>query len=483
MPFLWRSSTKSRETRAARDLFGTRGARRRFRPRPRAQSVRISTRPARSSPRSTSRRKRHHEQGFEIVLIGHAGHPEVIGTMGQLPAGAVQLIETVADARSFEPRDPARLAYVTQTTLSVDDTAAIVAALKERFPGIAGPRKEDICYATTNRQAAVKAIAAGMRPAARGRRAEQLELAAPGGGGRARRLPARLPDPARERDPWEEFGGIARSASPQAPRRRKCWSTRSSTPSGSATASPWRRSTTARENIAFNVPRELRESGARGLRDTAASEPMAVYTEVADEELNAFIASYDIGELLSYKGIAEGVENTNYLVHTTRGSFILTLYEKRVARDDLPFFLGADGASGEAPASPCPTPVHDRAARAHCASSRPRGGARHLPGRLLGAGARRQEHCAAVGRALGRSCTSPAALQARRANAWGSRLAAALRALRPSRRRDRAGARPRDRGRARHARGALAERSAARRHPRRPFPDNVFFLGEPPVGA
>jgi 4-hydroxy-3-methylbut-2-enyl diphosphate reductase len=102
---------------------------------------------------------RHHEQGLEIVLIGHAGHPEVEGTMGQLQPGAVHLIETVAQARAFEPRDPGKLAFVTQTTLSLDDTAEIVAVLKARFPSIAGPHKEDICYATTNRQAAVKAIA------------------------------------------------------------------------------------------------------------------------------------------------------------------------------------------------------------------------------------------------------------------------------------------------------------------------------------
>jgi 4-hydroxy-3-methylbut-2-enyl diphosphate reductase len=101
----------------------------------------------------------HHEEGLEIILIGHAGHPEVVGTLGQLPAGAATLVETPEDARAFTPEDPRRLAYITQTTLSVDDTAAIVAILKERFPAIVGPRKEDICYATTNRQAAVKAIA------------------------------------------------------------------------------------------------------------------------------------------------------------------------------------------------------------------------------------------------------------------------------------------------------------------------------------
>ncbi len=101
----------------------------------------------------------HHRKGCEIVLIGHAGHPEVIGTMGQLPDGAAQLVETVADAEAFVPRDPGKLAYVTQTTLSIDDTAAIVACLKRRFPSIIGPHKEDICYATTNRQDAVKRVA------------------------------------------------------------------------------------------------------------------------------------------------------------------------------------------------------------------------------------------------------------------------------------------------------------------------------------
>jgi 4-hydroxy-3-methylbut-2-enyl diphosphate reductase len=103
--------------------------------------------------------QRHHDAGREIVLIGHAGHPEVIGTMGQLPSGAVTLIETVEDARGFAPRDPDSLAFVTQTTLSVDDTAAVVSVLQARFPAIAPPHKEDICYATTNRQHAVKELA------------------------------------------------------------------------------------------------------------------------------------------------------------------------------------------------------------------------------------------------------------------------------------------------------------------------------------
>lgn len=103
--------------------------------------------------------ERHHAQGRKIILIGHAGHPEVVGTMGQLPPGAVSLVETLADVESLEIDSPDSLAYCTQTTLSVDDTADIVAALKTRFPDIAGPHREDICYATTNRQAAVKALA------------------------------------------------------------------------------------------------------------------------------------------------------------------------------------------------------------------------------------------------------------------------------------------------------------------------------------
>ncbi|HLL29204.1 MAG TPA: 4-hydroxy-3-methylbut-2-enyl diphosphate reductase [Xanthobacteraceae bacterium] len=101
----------------------------------------------------------HFKRGREIVLVGHAGHPEVIGTMGQLPKGAVVLVETAEDARTYQPRDPQNLAYVTQTTLSIDDTAGLVAILRERFPKIVGPHKEDICYATTNRQEAVKRVA------------------------------------------------------------------------------------------------------------------------------------------------------------------------------------------------------------------------------------------------------------------------------------------------------------------------------------
>lgn len=102
---------------------------------------------------------RHHENGLQMIMIGHAGHPETVGTMGQLPEGEVLLVETVEDVAGLTVRDPAKLAYITQTTLSVEDTAEIAAALVARFPAILQPAHEDICYATTNRQMAVKAMA------------------------------------------------------------------------------------------------------------------------------------------------------------------------------------------------------------------------------------------------------------------------------------------------------------------------------------
>ncbi|MER8384705.1 4-hydroxy-3-methylbut-2-enyl diphosphate reductase [Mesorhizobium sp. M0166] len=104
---------------------------------------------------------RHQRLGRHVLLIGHAGHPEVIGTMGQLPDGAVTLVETEADAASFVPADPQALGFVTQTTLSVEDTAGIIRALQQRFPELHAPAAESICYATTNRQEAVKETAAG----------------------------------------------------------------------------------------------------------------------------------------------------------------------------------------------------------------------------------------------------------------------------------------------------------------------------------
>ncbi len=204
----------------------------------------------------------HHEESREILLIGHAGHPEVVGTLGQLPAGAATLVEDAEAAERIEPRDPGRVAYITQTTLSVDDTAAIVAILRARFPAIVGPRKEDICYATTNRQAAVKAIAprcdalivVGAPNSSNSLRL--VEVAERAGCSKAL-LVQHSGD-----IPWAELQGAARvgiTAGASAPEvlvteildafRARFEVTVESV-------------VTTEERIAFNVPRELREAGA-----------------------------------------------------------------------------------------------------------------------------------------------------------------------------------------------------------------------------
>ena len=204
--------------------------------------------------------ERHHARGLEIVLIGHEGHPEVLGTMGQLPEGVVRLIETAQDARNFSPCDPARLAYVTQTTLSVDDTEEIVAILKQRFPAIVGPHKEDICYATTNRQAAVKAIAA---------RCERLIVVGAPNSSNSRRLVevaeragcAKAILVQRAADiPWDLFAGVATvgltagASAPQVLVDEMIAAFRQRFSVDVETV------TTATETIAFNVPRELRDA-------------------------------------------------------------------------------------------------------------------------------------------------------------------------------------------------------------------------------
>jgi 4-hydroxy-3-methylbut-2-enyl diphosphate reductase len=204
----------------------------------------------------------HHENGLEIVLIGHAGHPEVVGTLGQLPPGAAALVETTEDAGRFTPRDPKRLAYITQTTLSVDDTAAIVAILKARFPDIVGPRKEDICYATTNRQEAVKAIA--------GRCDALIVVGAPNSSNSLRLVevaeragcPKALLVQQAADIPWDRLDGIATlgiTAGASAPELLvtqiiDAFRTRFDVTLESVV--------TREERIAFNVPRELREAGA-----------------------------------------------------------------------------------------------------------------------------------------------------------------------------------------------------------------------------
>lgn len=206
--------------------------------------------------------QRHHAEGHEIVLIGHKGHPEVVGTMGQLPEGAISLIETVADAEAFTPRDPQTLSFVTQTTLSIDDTAEIVAALKRRFPTISAPHKEDICYATTNRQEAVKHVAPEVEA--------MIVVGAPNSSNSMRLVEVAersgckisiLVQRAAEID-WAMFKGIKSlgvTAGASAPETLvdeiiDAFAKRYDISVTSRV--------TARENIAFNVPRELRVAGS-----------------------------------------------------------------------------------------------------------------------------------------------------------------------------------------------------------------------------
>jgi 4-hydroxy-3-methylbut-2-enyl diphosphate reductase len=202
----------------------------------------------------------HFRRGREIVLVGHAGHPEVVGTMGQLPPGAVTLIETEEDARRFEPKSGGELAFITQTTLSVDDTAAIVKILTDRFPQIVKPHKEDICYATTNRQEAVKRIA--------GRIDAMVVIGAPNSSNsqRLREVAERAGCPvsilvqrAAEID-WSRFEGIRRlgiTAGASAPEVLveeviDAFAERFEVHVEVVTA--------AEEAIAFNLPRELRDA-------------------------------------------------------------------------------------------------------------------------------------------------------------------------------------------------------------------------------
>jgi 4-hydroxy-3-methylbut-2-enyl diphosphate reductase len=204
----------------------------------------------------------HLEKGLEIVLIGHAGHPEVVGTLGQLPPAAATLVETAADARTFSPRDPGRLAYITQTTLSVDDTAAVVAILRERFPAIVGPKKEDICYATTNRQAAVKAIAA---------RCDRLIVVGAPNSSNSLRLvevaeragcPKALLVQQASEIPWQHFTGIRTLGVTAGASAPELLVTQIVDAFRARFDVEVENVVTREERVAFNVPRELREAGA-----------------------------------------------------------------------------------------------------------------------------------------------------------------------------------------------------------------------------
>ena len=201
----------------------------------------------------------HHRRDREILLIGHKGHPEVIGTMGQLEDGAVTLIETEDDARSFQPRTERQLAFITQTTLSVDDTDGIVAILKERFPDIVAPHKEDICYATTNRQEAVKAVAPQVEAmivvgAPNSSNSQRLREVAERSGCRVSALVQR----ASEID-WSKFEGISSlglTAGASAPELLVEEIITAFAERFDVSVDIVR---TAEETIAFNLPRELRD--------------------------------------------------------------------------------------------------------------------------------------------------------------------------------------------------------------------------------
>ena len=206
--------------------------------------------------------QRNHESGLEILLIGHAGHPEVIGTIGQLPDGAVKLIETADDARKFQPKSANKLAYVTQTTLSVDDTREVVDILKLRFPAIIGPHKSDICYATTNRQAAVKKIAGlcdgflvvGAPNSSNSNRL--VEVAQRGGCERAFLVQNADDIPWRDLSGMTTLGLTAGASAPEGLVQDilKAISEAYETSVDTITA--------AEENVAFNLPRQLRDVAA-----------------------------------------------------------------------------------------------------------------------------------------------------------------------------------------------------------------------------
>ncbi|WP_395174799.1 4-hydroxy-3-methylbut-2-enyl diphosphate reductase [Roseibium alexandrii] len=206
----------------------------------------------------------HFRRERDILLIGHAGHPEVIGTMGQLPQGTVTLIETEDDARRFErERSDRPLAYITQTTLSVDDTAGIVSVLQDRFPDIVAPHKEDICYATTNRQEAVKHVAPGVEAmivvgAPNSSNSQRLREVAEREGCRVAVLLQRA-----DEINWADFEGVTSlglTAGASAPETLVDEIISAFDERFDVTVEIVR---TAEETIAFNLPRELRDMSAQ----------------------------------------------------------------------------------------------------------------------------------------------------------------------------------------------------------------------------
>ena len=285
----------------------------------------------------------HFKRGREILLIGHSHHPEVVGTLGQLPAGAVTLIETAEDAKTFTPKDPNNLAFVTQTTLSIDDTAEIVAMLKERFPNISGPHKEDICYATTNRQLAVKKVAPVVDAlivvgAPNSSNSQRLREVAEREGCPIAVLAQRASD-----IDWKRFEGITSlgiTAGASAPEViveeiMGAFAERYDAACGDGLGRGRERVLPAAALAAARSRRRVDLHGGlhRRRRRRACGIPRAATTSASCSPTRASPRASRI---------------PTSCCTPTKGAFILTLYEKRVAEDDLPFFLGADGASGRA---------------------------------------------------------------------------------------------------------------------------------------
>ncbi len=282
---------------------------------------------------------RHHEQGREIILVGHRGHPEVVGTLGQLPAGAIHLVESADDARAFVPRDSSKLAYVTQTTLSLDDTAEIVAVLKERFPGIGGPVKEDICYATTNRQNAVKAIApqSTVLSSSAARRA-RIRCAS----SRSPSEPGAILVPRRTRGdiPWSKLEGataVGITAGASAPEVIVEEVVEAFRERYDVTIDVV---TTLEERVIFNVPREVR---LRAPRPSSIKAPFGAETtwrstpKSTTRSLRALSAPTG-WQFAVVQGHCRRCREHQLSLHTTTGAFILTIYEKRVDPEDCRFF-------------------------------------------------------------------------------------------------------------------------------------------------
>ena len=294
---------------------------------------------------------RHQRLGRHVLLIGHAGHPEVIGTMGQLPDGRGDADRDRGRRRAF------RAGRSGGTRLRHPDHAVgrghgrhHPRAAGSAFPSSRRRPPNSICYATTNRQEAVKETAPGadlflVVGAPNSSNSRRLVEVAERAGAKMSLLVQRASEIPWDRDRRHRHARACRPAR----RRRKSSSTRSSTPSAQRFDVTVDLAVTATETENFPVMRALRDvelTRPTWPSSTADGSCMAVYTDITEGELDAFLKEYAVGELLSYKGIAEGSENSNFLLHTSAGSYILTLYEKRVERARPAVLPRPDGASG-----------------------------------------------------------------------------------------------------------------------------------------